>query len=64
MSPADHNKTLAVLYSLLSGLIILPLLASPLILLAWPWIVAKNLKSTEQLVVTIVVTIREVHPEK
>ena len=32
MSPSDHNKTLALLYSLLGGFSTLPLLASPLII--------------------------------
>jgi len=35
MSPQDHNKTLAIIYSLLAGFFALPLLASP-------WIIAKN----------------------
>jgi MFS family permease len=35
MSPADHNKTLVILYSLLGGFFTLPLIASP-------WIIAKN----------------------
>ncbi|MDQ1636981.1 MAG: hypothetical protein QOF62_320 [Pyrinomonadaceae bacterium] len=55
MSPADHNKTLVLIYSLLSGLITLPLLTLPLIMLASPSIVAKNLKSPEQFVTAIIV---------
>jgi hypothetical protein len=35
MSPLDHNKTLALIYSLLGGFFTLPILASP-------WIVTKN----------------------
>lgn len=38
MSPADHNKTLIVLYSLLGGFFTLPLVAAPLI-------IAKNVDS-------------------
>lgn len=38
MTSADHNKTLAIIYSLLGGFFILPLLASP-------WILAKNVDS-------------------
>lgn len=35
MTPPDHNKTLAIIYSLLGGFFTLPILASP-------WILAKN----------------------
>jgi chromate transport protein ChrA len=35
MSPADHNKTLVIIYLLLGGFFTLPLMASP-------WILAKN----------------------
>jgi glucan phosphoethanolaminetransferase (alkaline phosphatase superfamily) len=35
MSPSDHNKTLAIIYSLLGGFFTLPVFASP-------WIIAKN----------------------
>ena len=35
MSPPDHNKTLAIIYSLLGGFFTLPILASP-------WVLAKN----------------------
>lgn len=38
MTPKDHNKTLAIIYSLLGGFFTLPLLASP-------WILAKNVDS-------------------
>jgi hypothetical protein len=38
MSPPDHNKTLAVIYSLLGGFFTLPIVASP-------WIIAKNVDS-------------------
>lgn len=55
MSPADHNKTLVVLYSLISGLFTLPLLISPLILLVSPSLLAKNLKSTDQVLIAIVI---------
>ena len=55
MSPADHNKTLVVLYSLISGLFTLPLLISPLILLVSPSLLAKNLKSTDQVLIAIAI---------
>lgn len=45
MSPVDHNKTLVLLYSLLSAIFALPLLASP-------WIIAKNMRRPEQLPLT------------
>jgi hypothetical protein len=48
MSPPDHNKTLIVLYSLLSGVFLLPLLGSP-------WIIAKNVKNPEQVPMTIAI---------
>jgi hypothetical protein len=35
MSPADHNKTLVVIHSLVGGFFTLPLIAAP-------WIIAKN----------------------
>jgi hypothetical protein len=38
MSPLDHNKALVIIYSLLGGFFILPILASPLI-------IAKNVDS-------------------
>lgn len=54
MSPADHNKTLVVLYSLISALFTLPLLIAPLILLVSPSLIAKNLKSTDQVLIATV----------
>ena len=53
MSPADHNKTLVVLYSLISAVFTLPLLALPLILLALPSILAKNLRRPEEIVIAM-----------
>ena len=38
MLPSDHNKTLVIIYSLLGGFFILPIVASP-------WILAKNVDS-------------------
>jgi hypothetical protein len=55
MSPADHNKTLVVLYSLISGLFTLPLLICPLILLVSPSLLTKNLKRPNEVLITIVV---------
>jgi TRAP-type uncharacterized transport system fused permease subunit len=55
MSPADHNKTLVVLYSLISGLFTLPLLVAPLILLVSPSILTKNLKRPDEVLIAIVV---------
>ena len=55
MSPADHNKTLVVLYSLVSGFFTLPLLIAPLILLVSPSLLAKNLKSSDEVLIAIVV---------
>lgn len=55
MLPADHNKTLVVLYSLISGLFTLPLLIAPLILLVSPSLLAKNLKSPDQVLIATVV---------
>lgn len=54
MSAADHNKTLVVLYSLVSAFFTFPLLAMPFILLASPSIVARNFKTTEQVVMVSV----------
>jgi len=42
MTPVDHNKTLVLLYSLLSAVFAIPLVASP-------WIIAKNMRRPEQL---------------
>lgn len=38
MSPADHNKTLSLLYLLLGGVFTLPLLTAP-------WVIARNIYS-------------------
>lgn len=38
MSPADHNKTLVLIYAILGGFFMLPLIGSP-------WIIAKNVDS-------------------
>lgn len=54
MSPADHNKTLALLYCLLGAFFALPLIASP-------WIIAKNVdrypspRRDEQVLIAVVV---------
>jgi hypothetical protein len=48
MSPADHNKTLVVLYSLLSGFFILPLVGAP-------WIIEKNVRSSEQIPIAVAI---------
>lgn len=54
MSPTDHNKTLAIVYSLLGGFFTLPILASP-------WILAKNVDSYpsprrgDQIIIAIIV---------
>jgi len=48
MSPADHNKTLVILYSLLSGCFTLPLVGAP-------WIIEKNVRSSEQLPIAIAI---------
>lgn len=54
MSPADHNKTLVLIYSLLGIFFTLPVLVSP-------WILAKNvdsypsLRRDDQIVIAIVV---------
>jgi O-antigen/teichoic acid export membrane protein len=54
MSPPDHNKTLAIIYSLLGIFFTLPILASP-------WILAKNVDSypsprrDEQIIIAVVV---------
>lgn len=54
MSPQDHNKTLALIYSLLGGFFTLPLLASP-------WIIAKNVdrypspRRDDQVLIAVVV---------
>lgn len=48
MSPADHNKTLVLLYSFLSLLFILPLVGSP-------WIIAKSVRNSEQIPIAIAV---------
>ncbi len=55
MSPADHNKTLVVLYSLISALFTLPLLVLPLILLAYPPLLTKNLKRPDEILIATVV---------
>lgn len=55
MSPADHNKTLVVLYSLISAVFTLPLLVLPLILLAYPSLITKNLKRPEEILIAMVV---------
>ena len=55
MSPADHNKTLVVLYSLISALFTLPLLVLPLILLAYPSLLTKNLKRPDEILIATVV---------
>jgi hypothetical protein len=48
MSSADHNKTLVFLYSLIASLLGLSLLASP-------WIVARNVRRSEQVPLAVVV---------
>lgn len=53
MSPLDHNKTLALIYSLLGGFFALPLLASP-------WIIANEVarhpspRRDEQILIAVV----------
>jgi hypothetical protein len=54
MNPRDHNKTLAIIYTLLGGFFTLPILASP-------WILAKNVdnyqspRRDDQIVIAVVV---------
>jgi O-antigen/teichoic acid export membrane protein len=54
MSPADHNKTLVIIYLLLGGIFTLPLIASP-------WIIAKNIgkytspRGGDQVLITILI---------
>ena len=55
MSPADHNKALVVLYSLISVVFTLPLLIAPLFLLVWPSILTKNLKRPNEVLIAIMV---------
>jgi hypothetical protein len=55
MSPADHNKALVVLYSLITGVFTLPLLVLPLILLVYPSLITKNLKRPDEVLIAIVV---------
>jgi hypothetical protein len=55
MSPADHNKTLVVLYSLISGLFTLPLLVAPLVLLVSPSLLTKNLRRPDEVLIAMVV---------
>ena len=55
MSPADHNKTLVVLYSLISAVFTLPLVIAPLILLVWPSILTKNLERPVEVLIAITV---------
>ena len=47
MTAIDHNRTLVVLYSLLTGIFTLALIGSP-------WIIAKNVKNLEQIPLAIV----------